>query len=222
MIRWFVTGTDTGVGKTHAACALIRHLVARGDQVAGLKPVASGCELTAGGLRNEDALALKAEANVQLAYSQVNPYAFEPAVAPHLAAAQAGAEIDPEVVARIARSITADHLVIEGAGGWSVPLGEELMFADLARVTCDRVIMVVGMRLGCINHALLTAEQIRRDGFRLAGWVANTLDPGMPLLEENLQTLRMRLAPPLLAVMPWDSSGSASVSWCGLPDRASD
>jgi len=214
--RWFVTGTDTGVGKTHAAGGLIRHLVGRGQRVAGLKPVASGCAKTPLGLRNEDALALMAAANVALDYGTVNPYAFEPAIAPHLAAAAVGVEIDPDAIARIVNGIRADHIVIEGAGGWSVPLGRELMFADLARAVCRDVILVVGLRLGCINHALLSAEQIRREGFRLAGWVANTLDPAMPALAGNLETLKGKLTSPLLAVLPWDPAGGAEVHWSGI------
>ncbi len=217
MKRWFVTGTDTGVGKTHAACALVRRIGRQGYRVAGLKPVASGCEDLGEGLRNEDALALMAAANVDLPYEQVNPYAFEPAIAPHLAAAQAGVRIDPGAIAGVVADVEADWLIVEGAGGWSVPLGEDLMFADLARVVCEEVILVVGLRLGCINHALLSAEQVARDGFRLAGWVANTLDPGMPMLRENIRAIRSRLAAPLLGVLPWDRGGTAPVQWEWTP-----
>lgn len=216
MNRWFITGTDTGVGKTHAACALIRHLAGQGLAVAALKPVASGCQRTPAGPRNADALELMAAANVELEYGRVNPYAFEPAIAPHLAAAQAGVEVDVTRVAAIARGIVADCLVVEGAGGWCVPLGSGLMFSDLARVLCDGVILVVGLRLGCINHALLTVEQIRRDGFRLAGWIANTLEPGMPVLEENVATLRDRIRAPLLARLPWGDAGTGTVVWANL------
>jgi len=214
--RWFITGTDTGVGKTRAACALIRHLAGLGQRVAGLKPVASGCAVTSDGLRNEDALALMEAANVELDYSTVNPYAFGPAIAPHLAAAAAGVEIDLGAIARIANGVRADHVVIEGAGGWAVPLDRTRSFADLAAEVCDAVILVVGMRLGCINHALLSAAQINRDGCRLAGWVANILDPAMPVLAGNLETLEDRLEPPLLAVLPWDPGGSAAVKWAGI------
>lgn len=216
MRRWFVTGTDTGVGKTHVACAMIRHLVGQGRRVAGLKPVASGCETTSDGLRNEDALALMAAANVALDYPAVNPYAFEPAIAPHLAAAAEGVEVELDRIVHIVEAVQADHVVIEGAGGWSVPLGDGLMFADLAAAVSDAVVMVVGVRLGCINHALLTANQIGRDGLTLAGWVANILDPAMPVLAENLETLESRLEAPRLAVLPWAPDGASQVKWKGL------
>lgn len=206
----FITGTDTGVGKTRAACALIRHLAASGRRVAGFKPVASGCERTPSGLRNEDALAMMAVANVELPYATVNPVALEPAIAPHIAAAQAGQAIDPQRIAQVAAGIDADHLVVEGAGGWCVPLGPGLMFADLARLLTEQVILVVGLRLGCINHALLSARQIQRDGLRLAGWIANEIDPGMPVREENFEALLERLEAPLLARIPWQSNATGT------------
>ena len=213
MKTWFVTGTDTGVGKTHAACCLARTLVARGERVAVMKPVASGCEPTPQGLRNEDALALMAAGNVAQAYEAVNPYAFAPAIAPHLAAAQAGVRIDPRRVQALAASVQADQLLIEGAGGWCVPLSDELMFADLVRGLTLDVILVVGLRLGCLNHALLSARQISRDGFRLRGWVANRIDPEMPVWKENLATLEARLPAPLLAVLPWGVECADAVQW---------
>lgn len=204
MKRLFVTGTDTEVGKTHVACHLIRQLVAEGHRVAGFKPVASGCRHTGEGLRNADALALMAAANVDLEYAQVNPYAFEPAIAPHVAADRAGERIDPERIGRIAAGIRADYLVIEGAGGWCVPIADGIMLADLARPLTDEIVLVVGLRLGCINHALLSEQQIRRDGFRLAGWIANTLAPEMPALSENIAALKARMSSPLLEILPFD------------------
>lgn len=210
MKTWFITGTDTGAGKTHAACSLVRALVAAGQQVAVMKPVASGCDVTAQGLRNEDALALMAAANVAQDYERVNPFAFEPAIAPHIAAAQAGVAVDPERVAAIAAGTRADHLVVEGAGGWCVPLGQGRMLADLVRPLTRDVILVVGMRLGCLNHALLSARQIRQDEFRLVGWVANRIDPHMPVWRENLQTLEESMPAPCLAVLPWSPGGVAA------------
>lgn len=211
MKRLFITGTDTEIGKTYAATALIRYLAREGRSVAAMKPVASGSELTANGLRNEDALALMDAINVELDYRQVNPYAFEPAIAPHIAAARAGVEIRFESLTSIADGIEADVLVIEGAGGWCVPLNERQMMSDLARALNAEVILVVGMKLGCINHALLSAHQIERDGCQLAGWVANGIDPDMPEYRNNLITLSKLMKAPLLAELPWggnlDNSG---------------
>lgn len=204
MRRFFITGTDTGVGKTHAACAMIRRLVGDGEQVAGMKPIASGSAMTQAGLRNEDALALMKASNVELPYATVNPYVFKPAIAPHLAAEQAGVEIDPARIAAAADSIVADTLVIEGAGGWCVPIGPRLMLADLVRPLTREVILVVGLKLGCINHALLGASQIARDGFELAGWVGNTLQPDMPVLAENIATLSAKLDAPRMEILPFD------------------
>jgi dethiobiotin synthetase len=201
--RWFITGTDTEIGKTRVAGALIRHLVASGFRVAGMKPIASGCENTAAGLRNGDALSLMAAANVVLPYEAVNPFAYEPAIAPHIAARAAGRPIALERVSELARAVEADYLVVEGVGGWMVPLGDELMLADLARATADEVVIVVGMRLGCINHALLTAAQVTRDGMPLKGWIANHVDPGMQAQSENLETLHALMPCPLLGVMRW-------------------
>jgi dethiobiotin synthetase len=210
MKRWFVTGTDTGIGKTRAACAIIRDLVAQGRKVAALKPVASGCERTFDGLRNEDALAMMAIMNVTLSYEEVNPFAYEPAIAPHIAAEEAGRPVDLEHIVAIANSIDADDLVIEGAGGWSVPLGDELMFADLVRAVDAEVILVVGMKLGCINHAVLTSGQIARDGCRLGGWIANAIDPHMPVYPKNLITLSKLLPVPMIGEIPW---GKKSMQW---------
>lgn len=218
MRRIFITGTDTEIGKTHAACALSRELVRRGHKVAALKPVASGCEVTPDGLRNEDALALMSATNIELDYEQVNPYSFEPAIAPHVAAARSGVSMSPTLVGQIAAPIESDFLVVEGVGGWCVPLGDELMQSDLAGVVCEEVILVVGLRLGCISHALLTAKQIERDGFRLSGWVANTLDPDMPVLADNIDSIEKRLTAPLLAVLPRDDAGIADPQWPGLED----
>lgn len=199
----FVTGTDTGIGKTYASVALLASLRARGLRAAGMKPVASGCRATAQGLRNEDAEALIAASDPAPAYADCNPYAFEPPIAPHVAAREAGDEVRLEPIrtayARLAGD--ADRVVVEGVGGWLAPLSDSLMQADLARALQLPVILVVGLRLGCLNHALLSARAIRADGCVLAGWIANRIDPAMQRSEENLATLRARLDAPLLGVL---------------------
>ena len=198
MKRWLITGTDTEIGKTYVACEWIRLLVEQGASVAAMKPIASGCEQTPDGLRNDDALRLMQAANVSLGYERVNPYPFEPPIAPHIAAAHEGISIDAGKITAIVDKIGADHLVIEGVGGWCVPLGEDLTLAALARALGARVVLVVGMRLGCLNHALLSARQIVRDGCDLAGWIANHLDADMQEYENNLKTLKKRLGAPML------------------------
>lgn len=206
MKRWFITGTDTEIGKTMVASALIRHLVTKGYHVAAMKPVASGCEMTEAGLRNDDALRVIEASNVPLPYDVVNPFAFEPAIAPHIAAREAGESIDIDNICELASTIEADYLIVEGVGGWCVPLGETKMLAELARTTADEVIIVVGMRLGCINHALLTAAQVTRDGMPLKGWIANHVDPEMHVQSENIATLQALMPCPMLGVLPWNSS----------------
>lgn len=209
MKRWFITGTDTEIGKTYVACELVRQLVEKGNRVAALKPVASGCERTPEGLRNDDALRLLQAANAPMSYEQANPYAFEPPIAPHIAAARAGVDIDVSRVSAIADEIAADHLVIEGVGGWCVPLGRDVMLADLVRALEPRVILVVGMRLGCINHALLTVRQIVRDECDLAGWIANRIDNGMSEYENNLKTLQNLIPFPQLGEVSWEGKLAA-------------
>jgi dethiobiotin synthetase len=203
--RLFVTGTDTGVGKTRSATALCAAFSAAGRRVAAMKPVASGCVRTAQGLRNEDATALLCAMNVSAAYGEVNPYAFEPAIAPHIAAAEAGVEIDFGVLDRCYAQLClqSDVTLVEGAGGWLAPLDATRTFADLAAHWQLDVILVVGLRLGCLNHALLSAESIRRHGLRLAGWVGNGIDPCFDRRDENVLTLRARLEAPCLGVFPY-------------------
>lgn len=212
MKRWFITGTDTEIGKTQVACALLRYLAARGHRAAGMKPVASGCDKTPVGLRNDDALGLLLAANVALPYETVNPISFEPAIAPHIAAEESGQSIDIDKIRIRAQAIKADYLIIEGVGGWCVPLGGGRMLADLARALADEVILVVGMRLGCINHALLTAAQIERDGIPLKGWVANHVDPEMQAQTENFRTLQTLMPTPLLGVLRWGEQEFRSFS----------
>ena len=201
----FVTGTDTGIGKTLVASALLVLAARRGLRSLGLKPLASGADATADGLRNPDALALQALASERLPYAEVNPVVLQPAIAPHIAAGDAGVKLDARGLAGACRAVLArphDLAVIEGAGGWRVPLNARETLADVARLLDCPVVLVVGMRLGCINHALLSAEAIRADGLVLAGWVANALEPDMPRLADNLATLEQRLGAPCLGRVP--------------------
>ena len=202
---FFVTGTDTDVGKTTIAAGLLRAARLAGLSTAAVKPVASGCEAGVDGLRNSDALALLAECSLPLSYAEVNPFAFAPAIAPHLAAREAGVPLKVEALAAAVQAVLAqqaDFTLVEGAGGWRVPLDGQATLADLPIGLDLPVILVVGVRLGCINHALLTAEAIARDGLRLAGWVANVLDPQTSRLDDNLRTLTERLAAPCLGRVP--------------------
>jgi dethiobiotin synthetase len=202
----FVTGTDTGVGKTRVAATLCRALAARGARVAAMKPVASGCTLTPEGLRNDDALTLLAAMNVRAPYSEVNPYAFAPAIAPHIAAQEAGVDIDFDVLDRAygRLKLRSQVLIVEGAGGWLAPLDATRGFADLAAHWQMDVVLVVGMRLGCLNHALLTAESIERRGLRLRGWVANSIDPAVERLAENISSLQSRISAPCLGIFSFE------------------
>lgn len=201
---FFVTGTDTGVGKTQVAAALLYAGREAGLSTAALKPVAAGCEATPEGLRNEDALLLQSQVSEPLLYEQINPVALAPAIAPHIAAMEAKRALSVERLSGYCRGVlgTADLTLVEGAGGWRVPLNRSETLADLARLLNLPVILVVGMRLGCLNHALLTAEAVLRDGLPLAGWVANTLEPDMPRREENITSLVQRLPAPCLGVLP--------------------
>lgn len=202
---YFVTGTDTEVGKTTIAAGLLHAARLAGLSTAAAKPVASGCEITAEGLRNSDALALLGECTLPLRYQQVNPIAFEPAIAPHLAAREAGVELTVAALAEPVRQVLAlqaQFSLVEGAGGWRVPLAGREALSDLAIELGLPVILVVGVRLGCINHALLSAEAIERDGLELAGWVANIVDPATSRLQENLATLDERLEAPCLGQVP--------------------
>lgn len=201
----FVTGTDTGVGKTRVAAGLCRAYGARGLRVAAMKPVASGSVRGPHGLRNEDALELRRAMTVRATYAEVNPYAFEPPIAPHIAAAEAGTTIDFERLEAAYRRLHArsDVVVVEGAGGWLAPLDPSRGFADLAAAWGLEVVIVVGLRLGCLNHALLTAESVARRGLRIAGWIGNAIDPGFERRRENLATLRARLPAPCLGLLPY-------------------
>ena len=206
----FVTGTDTGVGKTHTAVSLVVALRRAGFQVGVLKPVAAGVIETNHGARNDDAVALAAASAQAVEYDFLNPYLFSEAVAPHLAAAEAGVEIDPELIRGVYLQLADRHdvMVVEGAGGWLVPLGPHGTLADVAVALGLPVLLVVGMRLGCLNHALLTADAIAASGLELAGWVANCIDPEMRRLDGNIATLAERLPAPLVATLPWEPSAT--------------
>ena len=208
---YFITGTDTGVGKTVVTLGLMRHLQERGHCVLAMKPVASGCLCTALGLRNADALQLQRQASLPLEYREVNPYAFEPAIAPHLAAAEAGTRIAIEVIRTGFERVTAraDRVCVEGVGGWLAPLNESQTMADLAAALDLPIVLVVGIRLGCLNHALLTAMAIRAAGLQLAGWVANLPSPGGERITENIIALDERLAAPRLGTVPYLSDCSS-------------
>ena len=200
---WFVTGTDTGIGKTFVTCALLRNAAKRGFRAVGMKPVAAGADLMDGRPVNEDTAALMASGNVLADQSLVTPYCLRAAIAPHLAARDEGIRIEFEVIADALSQLRAqaDRVFVEGAGGLLVPLGGRRDYADLARALDLPVILVVGMRLGCINHALLTATAVRSRGLHLAGWVANRVDPAMQRFDDNLDSLRERIEAPLLGIV---------------------
>jgi dethiobiotin synthetase len=206
---FFVTGTDTGVGKTVVSAAILEAAAAMGLRTLAMKPIASGCDVTPDGLRNEDALALMNAMTEPLAYEQVNPIALEPAIAPHVAAAQAGRQVTADRLTGFCRGLQmrpADLLLVEGAGGWRVPLNDRETYSALPVSLNMPVIMVVPLRLGCINHALLTAEAIRGDGLPLAGWVATRPDEQrMECEEETLSYLQNHLGAHCLGVLPWKS-----------------
>lgn len=205
LAAYFVTGTDTEVGKTLCTAALLRVARLRGLRTVGMKPIASGCEATPEGLRNEDALAHLAETSAPLhAYATVNPYAFAPAIAPHIAAAEAGVSVDLRRIAECWTELTRDRdfALMEGAGGWQVPIDATRFFPELAVHLQLPVVLVVGLRLGCINHALLTAQAIATRGLRLAGWIGNRIDPQFSRLDDNLAALHRHLPAPCLGVVP--------------------
>jgi dethiobiotin synthetase len=201
----YITGTDTGVGKTLVAAGLVRLLAGQDRRVLGLKPIASGALQTAAGLRNADALALAAESSVHVPYAATNPYCFEPAIAPHLAAAEAGVPIPVTALTRWYQAVATDaeFVIVEGAGGWRVPLHPDGFLSDLPEQLGLGVVLVVGLRLGCLNHARLTLEAIERSGrCRFVGWIGCQVDPDFARLGANLDTLARLLGQPALAVVP--------------------
>lgn len=199
----FVTGTDTEVGKTRISVALIELLQQQGLTVAGMKPIASGCEIIEDGLRNDDAMQLMAQSNINLPYELVNPYAFEPNIAPHIAAEQIGTDIDLAVIQQNFKQIKqqADVVVVEGAGGWLVPLNKTQTMSDLAISLDLSVILVVGIKLGCINHALLTVNAIEYSGLTLQGWLANQIEPNTQA-QAIIANLQQNISAPCLGQIP--------------------
>lgn len=201
---FFVAGTDTGVGKTHVSCSLLHAARLRGMRTLGLKPLAAGAQETPAGLRNEDALLLQQASTVQLPYSVTNPFCFAEPVAPHIAAARMNVTLTASSIAQqVSDALSAhdfNYAVIEGAGGWRVPLNDSETLADVVKLLQLPVILVVGMKLGCLSHALLTAEAVTRDGLALHGWIANDLGEPMPQLAENVATLERWLPAPRIAV----------------------
>lgn len=217
----FITGTDTGVGKTLVAAALIEGFVRSGIPTIGMKPVAAGARLVDGRLMNEDVEQLITASNIEAPLMHINPYVFEPAIAPHIAAEQADIDIsiDQIMAAFHALSKQAEMVIVEGAGGFLVPVNATEDMSDLAFALGLPVVLVVGMRLGCLNHALLTAASIKAKGLQLAGWVANHMDPAMENFEENLLSLKQRLGAPCLGVIPWanDMNFQQAAGYLQLP-----
>ena len=215
----FVTGTDTGVGKTLVSTGLLHALAKRHARVVGMKPVAAGTELINGVQANEDVLALRAASNCPVPPELDNPVLLPDPVSPHIAAARAGVQIDIAHLVACQRALTAlaDAVVVEGAGGFLVPLSAIETGADLAQALGLPVLLVVGLRLGCLNHALLTAEAIRARGLTLAGWVANHVDASMLAQEDNIAFLRQKLQAPLLATIPYQSTPDPRALTFNLP-----
>jgi len=210
----FVTGTDTEVGKTLVSCALVRGFVAQGLRTTVMKPVASGAVRTPEGLRNRDALELLEAADVRAPYPLINPYCFEPPISPHIAADEAKIAIDLDMIARNLAELRerADRVVIEGVGGWLAPLTATQSVADLAATLGAPVVLVVGLKLGCLNHAQLTRASIGARGVPFAGWIANHLDPRMERVEENVASLVELLGEPPLARVPHIASGASALT----------
>jgi len=202
---FFITGTDTGVGKTLVSVALIKALQANNLTVAGMKPVASGCHIVDEKLVNPDAVALQQASSVKYPYSTLNPFAYEPTIAPHIAAQLSDIFIKLSTIEDCYRKIAThvDMVVVEGAGGWLVPLNDTQTMADIPRVLDLPVILVVGLRLGCLNHALLTVASIQHQGVQLAGWIANVIDKDMQAIEQNIHYLQQHIHAPLLASIPY-------------------
>lgn len=201
---YFITGTDTDCGKTEVTLGLMQHLQDQGLSVLGMKPVASGAITTADGPRNDDAVRILQQGSQSVEYDLINPFAYAPPIAPHLAAEQVGREIDFWQIRACYQALAsrAESVIVEGVGGWRVPLGRDKAVSDLALLLELPVILVVGLKLGCINHALLSAESISASGARLAGWVANVADDAMLEPQGNLESLKARINAPFLGRVP--------------------
>jgi dethiobiotin synthetase len=200
---YFITGTDTNVGKTYATLVLMHYFKQQGKTVVGMKPVAAGCELYDGQLKNEDALLLQAHASIQVDYDLMNPYSYLLPVSPHIAGIDNPVKLDKVLTHFTALTALADIVLVEGAGGWYAPINDYQAVSDMAKYLDLPVIMVVAIRLGCINHARLTYQAIQASGLKCAGWLANCTDPEMLKAEENIATIKKLLDTPLLGVLPY-------------------
>jgi len=200
---YFITGTDTDAGKTWATLALMQYFKQQGKTVVGMKPVAAGCGMQDGQLKNADALMLQAHSSVDVAYELVNPYAYELPVSPHIAGSINPVELDKVLTCYDGLSRQADVILVEGAGGWLAPINQHQDISDLAKALALPVIMVVAIRLGCINHAKLTYQAIQQSGLACAGWIANCTDQDMLARDENIQSITAAVGMPLLGVLPY-------------------
>lgn len=212
---FFITGTDTDVGKTTVALGLMAAFQQKGFTVAAMKPVSAGCVQTENGLRNDDALKLMQQADVDLPYETINPYAFEPAIAPHIAAADVNVEMSIDIIVDAYKVIAdkVDVVIVEGAGGWLVPFNETQTMADVAIQLALPIINIAGIRLGCLNHTLLTTQSISLNSLPLAGWIANHISEKTSRDDENIKTLQDRLSSPCLGNVPYlENSNSETVS----------
>lgn len=213
--KFFITGTDTDIGKTHIAVGILNTFKKNKYSTLGLKPVASGCHYKNGHLYNSDALLLQQASSIQLHYHQINPFAFEPAIAPHIAAERLEREITVHEIkqkTQYAIQYPADICLIEGVGGWYVPLNRTETMADFIKATQLQVILVIGIRLGCINHALLTYKSILADQVKIAGWIANCVDPMMSARLENIETLKTWIKEPCLGIVDYEGSVEKAIS----------
>ncbi len=220
MQRFFVTGTDTEIGKTRITAGLLEKAGQLGLQSLGIKPVASGSETTKDGLRNEDALAHQKASTYPCDYDVINPFCFAPAIAPHIVAEEENVELTVDSIneaLKPALSQSADFVLIEGAGGWHTPLNQHECYSDWVKSAELPVILVVGVKLGAINHALLTQESIKNSGLQLAGWVANCVDPNMPFQQENIEYLKAHMQAPCLGVVPFLAEGDSASAHLSLP-----
>jgi len=218
---FYVTGTDTGIGKTVASTALLHALRLRGLRAVGMKPVASGCDWIDGAWRNEDAIALRDASDPKPGYADINPYALPAATAPELAAREAGIDIaiQPIIDAYLRLTAQADVVIVEGVGGWAAPLSARIDQHDLVRALDLSVVMVVGLRLGCINHARLTADAIAADGARLAGWIGNDIDPALAQADAYFGLIEARISAPCLGRLPFAPEPTATSLGAGIDCR---
>ncbi len=206
-LKLFITGTDTDVGKTYISVGLLKGLNKLGYSTLGIKPIASGCNLVDGKLYNDDALSLQKSSSLKLEYHQINPFRFERPIAPHIAAKNSKVELSKVLIAeKLGEAFLnpSDIYLIEGAGGWAVPLNDYELIADVVSQIGAKVILVVGMKLGCLNHAILTTEFIKNSGVELVGWIANIINPDMIELDENIATLKQWIKSPCLGIVPFN------------------